>query len=282
MDIGLMVFRRLYWNHKLNKWHRKKISKLQSADVVVLRYPKSGVTWLRVMISRIYQQRTGRAVSHLIGSNEFAAALPDAPKLLIANENMGVENDAVKAMIADCKVIMLVRDPRDVAVSLFFHFSKRATKLEYLSYRIPENVSEMSLYSFMMHPEFGLANIIGYMNYWAEALKDVPSAIIVRYEDLRLAPHASLQKVMNVLSPETATGEIADAVDFSDFERMKSKEGQGGFSVSILKPANESDLDSFKVRRGKVGGYVDYLDEAECSAIDRMVAERLDPFFAYT
>ncbi len=277
-----MLFKKLYWNHKLHKWHRKKIAKLKGSEAVLLRYPKSGVTWLRVMISHIYQQRSGNRIAHLIGSNEFAEAMPQAPRLLIANENMGVDNETVKKMISGRKVILLVRDPRDIAVSLYFHFSKRATKLEHLSYGIPENVREMSLYAFLMNAEFGLRNVIDYLNFWSRSLRGSPNALVIRYEDLRRAPADGLRQVMHILSPGTTEAEIEEAVSFSDFEKMKEREAQGATDVSILAASDESDSDSYKVRRGKVGGYVDYLSPEEKDRVDQMVRERLDPALAYS
>jgi hypothetical protein len=144
-----MVLERLRWKLKLSRWHRKKISKLKAADIVLLRYPKSGVTWLRVMVSEIYRARLGLPPSHLIGSNEFAEVAPDVPQLVVANENMGLPQDTVRQLLRGRKTILLVRDPRDIVVSLYFHFSKRATKLEYLSYEIPESVREESLFTFV-------------------------------------------------------------------------------------------------------------------------------------
>ena len=40
---------------------------------------------------------------------------------------------------------------------------------------------------------------------------------------------------------------------------MKKLEAAGAFDSKILKPGNVTDPESFKVRRGKVGGYREYL-----------------------
>ena len=42
---------------------------------------------------------------------------------------------------------------------------------------------------------------------------------------------------------------------------MKKLEAAGAFDSKILKPGNVTDPESFKVRRGKVGGYREYLTE---------------------
>ena len=279
--MGYFMLERLYWNYRLRKWHSKKLEKLKASDVVILRYPKSGVTWLRVMISFIYQHRSASPFSHLIGSKEFAEHVSDAPKLLIANANMGLSNDRIRRMLKGRKIILLLRDPRDIAVSLYFHFSKRATKLEHLSYGIPEGISALGLYEFMMNPQYGLVNIMNYLNFWTASLERDENAIVIRYEDLRLAPHEGLRRVMNVLSRATTDAEIKAAVDFAAFERMREREAQRATTVAILSAADETDTESFKVRRGKVGGYVDYLTPEERMNVDSLVATHLNPSLGY-
>ena len=48
-----------------------------------------------------------------------------------------------------------------------------------------------------------------------------------------------------------------------------------------MKPGDASDPSSYKVRRGKVGGWTDYVSEEQAEAIDHLVAETLSPVFGY-
>jgi len=47
-----------------------------------------------------------------------------------------------------------------------------------------------------------------------------------------------------------------------------------------MKPGDRSDEESFKTRKGKVGGYREYLTADEIDAIDARIAANLSPFFA--
>jgi len=49
-----------------------------------------------------------------------------------------------------------------------------------------------------------------------------------------------------------------------------------------VRPGDGGNPDSFKVRRGKVGGYRDYFTPEQIRVIDAMVEDRLDPVFGYT
>jgi hypothetical protein len=72
-----------------------------------------------------------------------------------------------------------------------------------------------------------------------------------------------------------------EALEFSRFENMQKLEAAGAFDSNILHPGDVRDPESFKVRRGKVGGYREYL-----SAEDQQFAEaaltQLDRRFGYT
>ena len=74
---------------------------------------------------------------------------------------------------------------------------------------------------------------------------------------------------------------IQNAVDASSFERMKKMERENEFNRSWLKAGDVKDEESFKVRRGKIGGYTDYLEDDEIAAINRLINEQLAPEFGY-
>jgi hypothetical protein len=70
------------------------------------------------------------------------------------------------------------------------------------------------------------------------------------------------------------------ALDFSEFSNMQKLEAAGVFDSKILQPRDIHDPESFKVRRGKIGGYEDYLStEDRHYAIEAL--RRLNPDFGY-
>jgi hypothetical protein len=71
-----------------------------------------------------------------------------------------------------------------------------------------------------------------------------------------------------------------EALDFSRFENMQKLEAAGAFDSKILQPGDVRDPESFKVRRGKVGGYREYLS-AEDQKYAAEALSKLDSCFAY-
>lgn len=70
------------------------------------------------------------------------------------------------------------------------------------------------------------------------------------------------------------------AIEFAQFENMKKMERDDYFESKMLRPANPSDPDSYHVRKGEVGGYVNYFNEEELYNLNKTIAD-LDPFFGY-
>jgi len=54
------------------------------------------------------------------------------------------------------------------------------------------------------------------------------------------------------------------------------------FQSKKLRPRDSHDEESFKVRKGKVGGYVDYLDPDDRAFVERVIRELGDPYWPAT
>ena len=60
------------------------------------------------------------------------------------------------------------------------------------------------------------------------------------------------------------------------FERMQAKEKAGAFAKKYSKalmPGDSGNVESFKVRRGKVGGFADYFTVDDLSFADQLMAD---------
>jgi hypothetical protein len=128
---------------------------------------------------------------------------------------------------------------------------------------------------------FGIRSIIEIMNQWLEEFSGRSNFILIRYESLRAAPENNFRELLLFLSGgEPDTVAFRAALDFSAFENMKKLEAAGAFESKILRAGNVRDPESFKVRRGKVGGYEEYLStEDQQYAAEAM--QELDLRFSY-
>ncbi|MFW5653653.1 MAG: sulfotransferase domain-containing protein, partial [Planctomycetota bacterium] len=115
------------------------------------------------------------------------------------------------------------------------------------------------------------------------AERDVPAAVLfVRYEDLHASTEATLRRVLNFAGLHTADdATIRQAVEYCAFDRLKKAEASGRFGSEDLTPGHPQDAESYKVRRGKVGGFTDYLSDADIAYIDERINVLGCPLTAY-
>ena len=168
------------------------------------------------------------------------------------------------------KVLLLARDPRDVVVSYFFQLRKRERRREG-----PETIAEL-----LRHPRLGIAAMVHRLNAWYREWKGSPHFEVMRYEDLHADCEAQLAGLLRFLGiTEIDEAALAEGVRRSSFENMQLAESTGEYGpvLSAIEPA---DADSRKVRRGKVGGFRDYLGDEDVRFAAEVLRD-LDPVFGY-
>lgn len=169
------------------------------------------------------------------------------------------------------KVVFLVRDPRDVVVSMYFQRTER------------ERVEVGTMADFLDAHVGSLDTILEYYNIWAANRQQPRDFLLIRYEDLQGDATIELRRLLDFIGlRDVSDTNIAEAVEFSSFNNMRKMEMGGDFSSGRLRPGDRNKTESFKTRKGVVGGYVDYLEDAQIESIERRIAERLDSFFDYS
>ncbi len=286
--VGGAFFLRRRRRKALERWlrGREEYRKLLLADWVLMSWGKSGRTWLRVMLSRFYQVKHGLSDSALIGYDNFKRINPAIPSVLFSHNNYLRDytgNWRSKAHFSGKRIVLLVRDPRDVAVSQYFQWKHRMRPSKKLLNDYPPHGADISLYDFVMNPSCGVPKIVRYFNGWEEAIPELGEVLVVRYEDMRADPVQWLGKVLDFIGTPGTEQQVREAVEFAAYENMKKLEQKKTFKSSGARvvPGDRNNPDSYKVRRAKVGGYRDYFEDAQVAEIDRLVKEGLSPSFRY-
>ena len=265
---------------------REEFSKNRRADFVLVSFGKSGRTWLRVMLSRVFQQLAGAGKDTMLEFDNFKRRDPTLPSLFFTHGNYLRDYTGhwdSKADFYDKKVVLLVRDPRDVAVSQYFQWKYRMLPRKKMLNRYPPHGAEVSLFDFVMSADSGLPAVLDFFEMWQRELPKVKDSLVVRYEDMRADPGRELSRVLAFFSLPFTEAHVEEAVAFASYDNMKRLEQDRVFSGhgQRLLPGNKANPDSYKVRRAKVGGYRDYFDDAQLAAIDALMAQRPGPLFGY-
>jgi len=272
----------------MERWMRgrEEHRRLQRCDWVLMSWGKSGRTWLRVMLSRFYQVKHGLGQRNLLGFDNLHRINQAIPTVLFSHNNYLRDytgNWHSNTHFKGKHIVLLVRDPRDVAVSQYFQWKYRMRASKKLLNDYPAHGEDISLYDFVMKPECGIPRIIDFFNGWAEAIPEIKDVLVVRYEDMRSNPQHWLEEILGFIGTPGTEAQVKEAVEFAAYDNMKKMEEKKVFWLSGARvlPGDRSNPNSYKVRRAKVGGYRDYFDDDQVAAIDALVASTLSPLFGY-
>jgi len=265
----------------------EQYDKLRKADIVVVSFGKSGRTWLRVMISHLFRVMYGLPENAILGFDNFHNLNPAVPKIFFTHDNYIKDftgDFETKKPFYDKRVILLARDPRDVAVSQFFQWKFRVKPSKVAINNYPPRGTDISLFDFVTGDNGGsMQAVTDYLNLWAKEAGNLENFHLLRYEDLRSDPHTQLRKLLEFMQVDASEEQVNAAVEYSSYENMKKMESKQQFRLSggRMMPRDKDNPDSYKVRRAKVGGYRDYFTDEEVAAIDHKLVEMLDDLFGY-
>ncbi len=245
------------------------------ADTFVISFPKCGRTWLRVLLTRTLRNHFGLTAPDWVDLEELHRFGKKLPRICVTHDDdphwkTPHQLNRLKLRCLRKRVIFLVRDPRDVIVSLFFQNSRREG-------RYTKTLSE-----FVREPMGSLDTLLEFYNIWAKAKWVAREFCLLRYEDLHNSPSRELRRALCSLGiHDVQQPHIDGAISYSVFENMRKMELSDHFHSFRLRPGNPEDPESFKTRRGKVGGFADYLSSSDIAYMNHKIRTRLSPTFGY-
>jgi len=262
------------FSRKYPEMHRNRF-----AETLIVSYPKSGRSWLRMILSAYVAALHEKPLDHQRDITDLSREISDMPHIAFVhdgstyaqpNNATSEELNADKRAFATKKVILLVRDPRDVLVSYYFHCTHR------------QKVFEGDLSEFIRDDQFGIHKLIAFLNHWNNA-KEIPrSFTLLRYEDMSTNIYNEMTRLINVLGLPLQEEALSQAISFSEFDNMKKRERSGNLYMKGRFGAGETkDEQSYKVRQGKVGGHKDVLSSDEIKYINDQINHRLSSLFGY-
>jgi glycosyltransferase involved in cell wall biosynthesis len=267
----------LRWNFS------SRARELSGGDAIVISVPKSGRTWVRTFLCAYFCKLTGRPFT--LRPDHYHE--PAIPRLIYSHD---LAEQGMKARLWDrirgkylvpsrelnrARVILLVRDPRDAFVSLYMQLVHRTRET-------PQSLKQKSAGDLLRDRRYGILSIIKTMNRWFAEFAHRKNFTLLHYESLRAAPESNFRALLATLGETSPDPEaFKHALEFSDFGNMQRLEAAGVFDSKILRSRDVRNPESFKVRRGKVGGFRDYLSpEDQDFAAEAL--KHLDARFGYT
>lgn len=266
---GLNLWLREHRFEKRMRLANKKYS------MFVISIPKSGRTWHRLMLgyylTRVLEadpkhslrldtlcERSGiSTIAYSHNGTSLTDKLPPTSRLV-----------ASPVEWKNRKVLLLVRDSRDVLVSAYFHCRYR------------ERSFDGSISQFIRNPFVGVVKSLTAFNRWNKAKHLAQDFEILFYEDMRANPADALRKTLRFSGIEhPVETHVHEAVEFTRMENLQKLE-TANFFGSVEMQNKSSDPRARKVREGKVGGFREHLSQGDLDFIAEKEAELRNPFLS--
>jgi hypothetical protein len=239
---------RHYKNQILKVDSYTPIEKIKENQYILVSFPKSGRTWLQVML-----REAGFIIP--VTHDGSGHVMKVHYKKLIKK----------KHAYSNINVLFLIREPKDTAVSGYFHSTKR------------QCIYSGNIGSFVRNPRHGFEKIIYFHLIWLYSKHIPKSFLMIKYEDLLSNTFGKMKEILAFLKIKDVSDErLMEIINFAKFENMQTMEKNGYFKEIFgegLTPKNILDFDSYKTRRGIAGGYKDYLIRSDIDYFNK-IAEK--------
>lgn len=257
-------------------WHTYVASKFNQIepDIYVVSYPKCGRTWLR----HIFEE-------YLKLSDAGCRQFPDKTLLTLPTKKiLKFEHDQGtwvpfppridqltfnSRKYANRKVIFMVRDPRDVVVSSWYH----------LKYR--ENIYTDTISDFIHDDLIGIRKIVAFMNMWLESGYHLDDFLLITYEQLHQNPYIVFREILEFCEVPVISACLEQSVVESSFEKMKQGEIRQKKQEPWLRPGTKNSESSMKIRKGKIGSYKEELSSEDIIFLDEIINKTLTSQLPY-
>lgn len=224
-------------------------------DIFITSYPKSGNTWTRFLISNLlfpdeeinFTNIEEKIPDIYLSSNKDILRL-NRPRIVKSHEYFDPRYQ---------KVILIVRDPRDVLVSTYFHYIKYGF--------IDESLSIEAFGKGFLSNQYNAVGSHNLLGSWGENVGSWLGArgddnfLIVRYEDLKQDIEVQLRRIAEFLGADCSSSTISAAVENSSVKRMRALEKR---ETKVWPARQTKRKDIAFVRSAKAGGWKEELSDA--------------------
>ncbi|CAK9298164.1 unnamed protein product [Gordionus sp. m RMFG-2023] len=237
----------------------------QPDDIVIATYPKSGTTWTAEIVSLLMHQ-ADESYAKSLDISERVTHLEAPPGLSVKNLN-SIQKPRIfqthfqhtylppAIMNSRCKIIYVLRNPKDVAVS-FFHHHRMAKDLgnfdkdfkHFLSLFLEGRVVCGSWFNHVK-------------TYWKR--RDDSNLLIVRYEDMKNNLSQTLMNISKFLGISLSDAQIMEVNNLCTFDKMKENERVNRNWV----PSFDTTKSTF-IRKGIIGDWKNHFSQEDDHIFD--------------
>lgn len=186
-------------------------------DLFIVSYPKSGNTWISMMVAELLTGVRISGYSHL-QSTVLSVNSPRARCVAQRRSKSRIFTSHVPYRPEMRRVIYVVRDPRSVAVSAWYYVRKKG--LAPLGLEFPRFLRDFLQQRHWSQFGSWRENV----GSWVGARNNTPGFLLLRYEDARSNPLATLERVADFCGAQAGTGTLEQVVEHYSLPNVQQME----------------------------------------------------------
>lgn len=232
-------------------------------DVFICAYPASGTHWFWEMVCMLFNKKA----EYLTGTKEqdmMEFLLPEIfekrPSPRVLNTHLRPKYLPEK-MVKEGKIILIVRNPKDVVVSNY----RQTHGLKVLGYE----GSFPSFYEMFLEGKIHYGSWFDYINDWMEVKEINPNLIVVSYEEAKKDLPSLISRLSKYLDLEHDEDLFKKIAELCSFNSMKANKESAIGQLDIWKK------DSGFFRSGKAGTWKNWLTVEQNERMDESLEIKL-------
>ncbi|XP_065587171.1 sulfotransferase 6B1-like [Cyrtonyx montezumae] len=242
----------------------------RSDDVILAGYPKSGTNWvgqiLNDLVATFETKRLGEGKSFNdeeleefpyleIGDTEKYERMKKIPTRRVILTHLAPGNLPKSVFKNKAKILLLIRNPKDVATS-FFHFSNALSA-------IPSYETWDDFFVAFMTEKMPWGSYFNYLSEWNKYAAD-ENVMTITYEELKENQAVGVKNIASFFGISLTGEELQGVVERSSFQAMKKNSQK-----------THGALGSMLFRKGGVSDWKNLFNEEQNEKMDKVFEERI-------
>lgn len=240
---------------------------MNNDEIKLVSYPKSGRTWLRLLLSKYFSLSLNDDTLSL-EDIEGLSVSAGASKIILTHASANLTNgalhseEALSKQFSDSRVLFVTRGFEDTLVSAFHQAKFR------------KDLFGGSLSEFVHDNGFGAKRLLDFYQSWASVRNVCKEFRVVRYEDMHTDPIKALKSALVYTGLNEPNSDLVEAsVKFCRFDNLQTLERENFFAKKAMQARDTNKIETYKFREGSVGNFRNHLNIADLEFIYSLLSE---------
>ncbi|XP_023370454.1 sulfotransferase 6B1-like [Otolemur garnettii] len=234
-------------------------------DVFLVSYPKSGTHWVAEVIGSIPNAKMTVTSPIEFGDISKFEELKMHSKRRVIPTHLNYDMLPRNIKQNQCKIIYVIRNPKDTAVSLFHYYR--------------DNPNLPCIETWAVFLELFLRGDVVYGSWFDHVLswekhKDNKNILIISYEEMKKDLSKSIRKMTTFLDINVSDSEINKIAWKTSFNEMKNNAAKENHDANHTICALTSNR-NLVFRKGAVGDWINYFTSKQKRVFDELFTQRM-------